>query len=184
MLSIFEPLGPNSWRPSPLAAGPFAGLQGGAVAGLLTSELESLAAEKKWGDAIGVTAWFLRPAPMADLRTAITPITQGGRLNVIENTLYTVDGFKPIASARVTFAHKRPVDVQLSRETTQHHDPLTFPARDSKLPTGKAWFMEAMEMRPAPDIAWFRLKHQITPMPERLPWCLVPLIGLTVSRVR
>ena len=43
-LAIFEPLGaPNRWKPSALAAGPFAGLQGGAVASLLTAEVEALA---------------------------------------------------------------------------------------------------------------------------------------------
>lgn len=31
------------WKPSALAAGPFAGLQGGAVASLLTAEIEAQA---------------------------------------------------------------------------------------------------------------------------------------------
>jgi hypothetical protein len=34
---------PGTWHPSPLAAGPFAGLQGGAIAGLLIGEVEALA---------------------------------------------------------------------------------------------------------------------------------------------
>ena len=52
-LAIFEPLGaPNHWQPSALAAGPFAGLQGGAVASLLTAEVEAIAAERKWGTAV------------------------------------------------------------------------------------------------------------------------------------
>jgi hypothetical protein len=39
-LAVFESIGQHRWQPTPLAAGPFAGLQGGAVAGLLTAEIE------------------------------------------------------------------------------------------------------------------------------------------------
>ena len=67
-MAIFEPLAaPNCWQPSALAAGPFAGLQGGAVASLLTAEVEALAAVRNWGTAVSATAWFLRPTPMTDL---------------------------------------------------------------------------------------------------------------------
>jgi hypothetical protein len=55
-LAIFEPVGPNRWQPTPLAAGPFAGLQGGAVASLLTAEVETLADERQWGRAIASSA--------------------------------------------------------------------------------------------------------------------------------
>ena len=62
-MAIFEPLAvPNRWQPSALAAGPFAGLQGGAVASLLTAEVEALAEERKWGTAVSATAWFLADA--------------------------------------------------------------------------------------------------------------------------
>ena len=45
-MPIFEALdAPHHWRPSPLAAGPFAGLQGGAVASLLTAEVEAKLAD-------------------------------------------------------------------------------------------------------------------------------------------
>jgi hypothetical protein len=46
---------PGFWLPSPLAAGPFSGLQGGAIAGLLTAEVEARAAERRWGTAISVS---------------------------------------------------------------------------------------------------------------------------------
>ena len=56
-LAIFEPLDVSShWQPSALAAGPFAGLQGGAVASLLTAEIEAMAEQRQWGAAISVTA--------------------------------------------------------------------------------------------------------------------------------
>ena len=60
---------PNRWQPSRAGRRPFAGLQGGAVASLLTAEVEALAEQRKWGTAISASAWFLRPTPMAELRT-------------------------------------------------------------------------------------------------------------------
>ena len=86
-MAIFEPLGaPNHWQPSALAAGPFAGLQGGAVASLLTAEIEAVADQRNWGTAISSSAWFLRPTPMADLRTQLAVVTEGGRVSVVGTT--------------------------------------------------------------------------------------------------
>lgn len=87
-LAIFEPLGPNRWQPTALAAGPFASLQGGAVASLLTAEVEALAAMRKWGTAISSSTWFLRPTPMTVLRTGPSVVIKGGRVSVIDNTLW------------------------------------------------------------------------------------------------
>jgi hypothetical protein len=56
---------PGTWHPSPLAAGPFAGLQGGAIAGLLIGEVEALAPSRGWGTAVSASIWFLRPVPAA-----------------------------------------------------------------------------------------------------------------------
>jgi hypothetical protein len=69
-MSIVEPLAPHLWRPSPLAAGPFAWLQGGAVAGLLTAELEAMGSEKGWGCALSATA--CAPGPHASARATPT----------------------------------------------------------------------------------------------------------------
>ena len=56
-MAIFEPSNlPHHWQPSALAAGPFAGLQGGAVASLLTAEIEALAGLRNWGTAISASA--------------------------------------------------------------------------------------------------------------------------------
>src|SRR3981189_1582353 len=85
-LAIFEPLGAiHHWQPSALAAGPFAGLQGGAVASLLTAEIEALAVARNWGTAIAASAWFLRPTPMAELRTQLSVVSEGGRVSVVDN---------------------------------------------------------------------------------------------------
>ena len=111
-MAIFEPLAsPNHWRPSPLAGGPFAGLQGGAVASLLTAEIEALAEQRKWGRAICSTAWFLRPTPMADMRTQLAVVTEGGRVSVIDNTLWPVNEDQPCATVRVTLSRERAIEV-------------------------------------------------------------------------
>jgi hypothetical protein len=111
-LAIFESLGaPNQWQPSALAAGPFAGLQGGAIASLLTAEIEAIADERKWGTAVSVSAWFLRPTPMAALRTRLDVLTDGGRVSVIDNTLWPEGEDQPCATVRVTLSRERAVEV-------------------------------------------------------------------------
>ena len=115
-MAIFEPLAaPNCWQPSALAAGPFAGLQGGAVASLLTAEVEALAEERKWGSAVSATAWFLRPTPMAGLRTELSVLTEGGRVSVVDNTLWPDDEAQPSATVRVTLSRERAVGLHTWR---------------------------------------------------------------------
>jgi len=162
-LAIFEPLGaPNRWKPSALAAGPFAGLQGGAVASLLTAEVEALAGVRKWGTAISASAWFLRPTPMADLRTRLSVLTEGGRVSVIDNTLWAGDEDQACATVRVTLSRERAVEISgFADEASETADPTRFPLRAGKAAHGRPWFMDAMEARKGDDVAWFRLGHEI-----------------------
>jgi hypothetical protein len=162
-LAIFEPLGvPNHWQPSALAAGPFAGLQGGAVASLLTAEIEALAAERKWGMAISATAWFLRPTPMARLRTQLAVLTEGGRVSVIDNTLWPDGEDQPCATVRVTLSRERAVEVPgFSDAESETVDPRRLPRRTAQAAHGRPWFMDAMETRAGDDVAWFRLNQAI-----------------------
>jgi hypothetical protein len=162
-LAIFEPLeSSNHWQPSVLAAGPFVGLQGGAVASLLTAEIEAMATAKKWGTATGVTAWFLRPTPMTTLRTQLTPLVEGGRVSVIDNTLWAAGESEPCATVRVTLSRERGVDVPGFAESPKHAaDPTQFPVRTHRAAHGRPWFMDAMEARIGHGIAWFRLNHAI-----------------------
>lgn len=153
---------PNRWRPSPLAAGPFAGLQGGAVASLLTAEVEAEADRRNWGTAIASAAWFLRPVPMADLRSELRVVSEGGRVSVIDNTLWPVGEDAPCATVRVTLSRERAVEVPGFAEAgSAPIDPTQYPVRTLHIVTGRKWFMDAMEARLGDGVAWFRMHHEI-----------------------
>lgn len=162
-MAIFEPSGaPNHWQPSALAAGPFAGLQGGAVASLLTAEIEALAETRNWGTAISASAWFLRPTPMAKLRTQVAVLTEGGRVSVVDNTLWAAGEDQPCATVRVTLSRERAVEVAgFAEPASEAIDPARFSLRTAKAVHGRPWFMDAMEARAGDDVAWFRLNHAI-----------------------
>ena len=170
-MPIFEPGGrPHHWKPSALAAGPFAGLQGGAVASLLTAEIESQAGERQWGTAISASAWFLRPTPMTDLRTQLSVVSEGGRVSVIDNTLWPAGEDAPCATVRVTLARERGVDISgFAEPESDAADPTRFPVRTRQAAHGKPWFMEAMEAREGDGVAWFRLGHAIIDGAGSLP---------------
>jgi hypothetical protein len=160
-MAIFEPAGPNRWQPK-LAAGPFAGLQGGAVASLLTAEVEALAEKRKWGTAISSSAWFLRPTPMTVLRTGLSVVAEGGRVSVIDNTLWPDGEDQPCATVRVTLSHERAVEVSgFAEPASDTTDPTRFPVRTRQAAHGRPWFMEAMEAREGDGVAWFRMNHAI-----------------------
>ena len=161
-MAIFEPVGPNRWQPTPLAAGPFAGLQGGAVASLLTAEVEALAEQRQWGTAIASSAWFLRPTPMTVLRTGLSVVTEGGRVSVIDNTLWPDGEDQPCATVRVTLARERAVEVAgVAEPASEAADPTRFPVRTRRAAHGRPWFMDAMEAREGDGVAWFRMNQPI-----------------------
>lgn len=163
-MSIFEPLElPHYWQPSELAAGPFQGLQGGAVASLLTAEMEAMAVERNWGFATSASAWFLRPTPLKKLRTQLTVQSDGGRVSVIDNTLWPDGEAAPSATVRLTFLREREIALdgfQEKAETTV--DPLQFPVRTHHRFHDKPWFLDAMDVRTGGDgVTWFRPHHSI-----------------------
>ena len=162
-MAIFEPSAHrHRWKPSALAAGPFAGLQGGAVASLLTAEIEAQADIRKWGTAIAASTWFLRPTPMTDLRTELSVVSEGGRVSVIDNTLWPDHEDQPCATVRVTLSRQRAVEIPgFVDPMSAAIDPTRFPVRVRRAAHGKPWFMDAMETREGDGVAWFRLDHAI-----------------------
>lgn len=150
------------WLPSPLAAGPFAGLQGGAVAGLLTAEVEAAAHEHDWGRAVSATAWFLRPTPMAPLRSKASALRVGGRVSVVDNTLWMVGQDEPTASVRVTLMRGDPIEVAgWAPKAATDIDPSMLPRSRRRAPHGGLWFMDAMEARLGEGVTWFRLRANV-----------------------
>jgi hypothetical protein len=153
---------PGFWLPTPLAAGPFTGLQGGAIAGLLTAEVEAMAPSHRWGIVTSVSVWFLKPAPMARLRTEISVLRGGGRVCVVDNTLYPAGDAEPCATARVTLINARGVETpEIADKRTDPIDPTGYPARKPPSFHGKPWMMDAMDARIGQGVAWF---HQHTPI--------------------
>lgn len=161
---------PHHWTPSALAAGPFAGLQGGAVASLLTAEIEAQAASRNWGTAISASAWFLRPTPMTVLRTQLSVVSEGGRVSVVDNTLWPADEDQPCATVRVTLSRERAVEVPgFAGPVVAAFDPLQLQVRTRRAAHGKPWFMDAMETRQGDGTAWFRLGQAIIDGAGALP---------------
>jgi len=163
-MAVFE-RDPQSglYTPSSLAAGPFAGLQGGAVAGLLTAEVEALACERGWGAGLSAAAWFFRPAPKTRLRTELSVVRAGGRVSVVDNTLWAEGDADPCATVRVTLARERAIDVTLPARGDDRPaaDPTRLPVRKTAAPHGGPWFMDAMEVRPGDDVVWFRMTAEV-----------------------
>jgi hypothetical protein len=157
-MPIFEPdVAPGFWLPSPLAAGPFAGLQGGAVAGLLTAEVELLAAARGWGTAVSVAVSFLKPVPMARLRTSVAVLRGGGRVCVVDNTMFADGDGEPCATARVTLIGERSVKApEVADARTAPVDPAIHPRRKVASFHGRPWMMDAMDAHVGDGIAWFR----------------------------
>ncbi|MDP3852098.1 acyl-CoA thioesterase domain-containing protein [Phenylobacterium sp.] len=152
----------GTWEPSALARGPFAGLQGGAVAGLLAGEIEARADASGWGQAVSAAAWFLRPIPMNRLRTQVVPLRVGGRVSVVDNTLWVEGEDEPCATVRVTLMQSRPVEVAGfvgPAETVVDPSLLGLSARPAR--HGDPWFMDAMEARAGGGVSWFRMKAPV-----------------------
>ncbi|WOF75970.1 thioesterase family protein [Parvibaculaceae bacterium PLY_AMNH_Bact1] len=95
--AVFTPEN-GKWHPAPQSMGPFGGMHGGAVSGLLTGELEILASKAGHGPAISAAVYLLRPAPATLVETRPTAVREGGRVAVYENELWANDKLQAKAS--------------------------------------------------------------------------------------
>ncbi len=99
---------------------------------------------------------------MASLRTQLAVLTEGGRVSVVDNTLWPDDEEQPCATVRVTLSRERAVGLPESVDTLGDAlDPTRFPLRTPRAGHGGPWFMDAMEARVGDDVAWFRLNHRV-----------------------
>src|SRR5581483_955801 len=95
-------------------------------------------------------------------RSQIALVHGGGRVTVVDNTLWVDGEPAPCAAARVTLIRDRAIAVpgfvpQAARAT----DPTVYPIRQRAAAHGRAWFMDAMEVRLSSDTAWYRLKETV-----------------------
>lgn len=165
----------NQWIPTAMAIGPFGGLLGGGVAGLLTAEVEALAAQRDLGVAVGAAIWFLKPMSLVPLHTRISVVRSGGRISVVDNTMWLDGEDEPCATARVTLTRHREMQVP-GYQPPVRTSPLAIadlPAR--KMPALRTpSYADAIEARLDGGTAWFRLKEQIIAGAGPLAQVLVP----------
>jgi hypothetical protein len=108
------------WLPQAEAGGPFGGLHGGAVSGLIIAEMERAAAAAGLGVLLSASVLFLRPAPMAPLETRTRVLRQGDRVGALETELRASD--KLIAKAHASFVAPIEAD-SVPAEPTRRFDP-------------------------------------------------------------
>lgn len=157
------------WHPSPQAAGPFGGLHGGGVSGLLVAGMERKAQQDGYGVALNAGVMFLRPAPMAPLETRLSVIRAGGRVAVLENALWVDD--RLIARATATFVAAIP-------ELPDEHVPIAAPAPCDPEPLPKLRFntgldhpsfFDALDLRDdGAGTKWGRLLRPVVDFPAPL----------------
>lgn len=150
----------GSWKSMPSAMGPFTGLQGGAVAGLLVHELESQAEKQELGFPASVSVEFLRPTGSGPLITTCELTRRGRRISVLSGTL--TEAGKVTARASAVFITAIDID-EIEAPAAQPRDPSALPALPPrKAPHGGPWMMDNFESRKTEDgIAWFRYRDDI-----------------------
>jgi len=154
----------DQWHPEPFAKGPFGGLHGGAVSGLLVGEIEAKAQAEGLGRAVSATVYLVRPAPLSPLTTDIQTVRAGGRLSVYENSL--IAGEKLQSKASVCLL--QPVAFEGMTEAPQT-DFETERARIEALPQwafqkeaspdrfgGIKTFLDAIDVRQDADMLWVK----------------------------
>ena len=112
---------------------------------------------------------------MTDLRTELSVVTEGGRVSVIDNTLWPADEDQPCATVRVTLSRERAVEVPgFAEPASDAADPTRFPVRTRQAAHGRPWFMDAMEAREGDGVAWFRMNQAIIDGAGSLSKCRCP----------
>jgi Thioesterase-like superfamily len=162
MQAVFTKSNTGDWLPSELAQGPFAGLQGGAVAGLLVAEIEELVAAEQLGQVVGVSVSFYRPTPLEAVRTSIARVRMGRRASFIENSLRRKDG-ELCATVRTTVIQEEKLEVPNTLPEEPLVDTSAFVLRKPvQAPHGKPWFMDTMQASVGGDgTTWFKVQVPI-----------------------
>jgi hypothetical protein len=156
----------GAWRPDAEAAGPFAGLHGGAVSGLVIAEMEREGRERGFGLLLSASVLLLRPAPLAPLETRTELLRKGGRAGVLE-TVLVAEG-KLIAKGWGSFV--APVAVaDTPAEPPLPATPEALPPWPLKPRFHQATLFDALDLRSDGDgTIWGRLTRPLVPFESPL----------------
>lgn len=151
----------NSLEPSEYTRGPFGGLQGGVVAAMLASQLESLAVTEDLGTPVSVSTTFLRPTPHRKLKAKPSILRRGSRASTLMNEL--LEGSRTYAISVLNTLKIEPLP-GLAPVSSIDLDPLSCPeAPRPPGPGGTIWLMDLFQVRldQSRNIAWFGLRDEM-----------------------
>jgi acyl-coenzyme A thioesterase PaaI-like protein len=159
----------GKWQPAPQSMGPFGGMHGGAVSGLLTGELEQIAGAAGHGPAISAAVYLLRPAPASLVETRPVAVREGGRVAVYENELWANDKLQAKASMCFLRAVPQGSEITGISDTilgnlpgTPLLDPSEVPAWQFPREPMAASFLNAVDIREDSEgTIWIRAKRPL-----------------------
>ena len=154
------------WLPQAQAGGPFGGLHGGAISGLMVAEMERKASTEDMGIMLSASVLFLRPAPMAPLECETRVLRQGDRVGALEAELRAKD--KLIAKAHASFVAASSAE-GVPEESARPFDPAPLAPWPMKPRFPQQTLFDALDLRgDAGGIKWGRLLRPITAFPATL----------------
>lgn len=166
------------WVPDAYAAGPFRGLYGGAVAGLVGAAIEEHARNEGWGVPLSSSVTILRPAPLSPLATEISVLQAGRRNAVAECVLRDPATDKIIAKGQAIFVQPAPNTsaplVPEPQGAQWNVDPETLLQWQNGRRPEHVNFLHILDMRDEtdangqPTIRWSRMMRPLMPFPSRL----------------
>ncbi len=159
-MPAFEKDDENYWVSAPSAMGPFKGLQGGGVAGLMVFELEELAAARDLGMAVSTSVEFLRPTEPGRLHTKPVVERIGRRVSVLSNEVFQAD----TRTARASVCFIRPTEIAtIGHPPAERSNPISFEVSPPVAAFhGRAWMMDNFEVRRSDKGAfWFRYTDDV-----------------------
>jgi len=154
------------WLPQPAAGGPFGGLHGGAVSGLIVAEMERAGEAAGMGIMLSASILFVRPAPMAPLQTTTRVLRRGDRVGALEAELRAKD--KLIAKAHASFVAAGSAD-GVPEEPARPFDPAPLAPWPLKPRFPQPTLFDALDLRANADgVTWGRLLRPVVPFPSAL----------------
>jgi hypothetical protein len=158
--------GGGLWHPHPEAGGPFGGLHGGAISGLIVAEMEREARARDLGLALSATVLLLRPAPRAPLETRTEILRQGGRTGVLETVL--IAGDKLVAKGSAAFVTPLAI-ADTPAAAARAYDPSSLPPWEQIRRFEHRTLFDALDIRDdGQGTKWGRLRRPLVDFPAPL----------------